>query len=141
MPRYGCGDGARQAPPDRIPPMSIAVARHAHTAGNDRLLVGLILGVMTFWLFAQSTLNIAPVMRAGLGVGPGVMNAAVAFAALFAGIFTVVFGGLADRVGRLRMVRIGFHLSIAGSLLIALAPAGSLGGALLLAGRALQGLS
>ena len=28
--------------------------------GNDRLLVGMILGVLTFWLFAQSTLNDAP---------------------------------------------------------------------------------
>ena len=29
--------------------------------GNDRLLFGMILGVVTFWLFAQSTLNISPV--------------------------------------------------------------------------------
>ena len=28
--------------------------------GNDRLLFGIILGVLTFWLFAQTTLNIGP---------------------------------------------------------------------------------
>src|SRR5207237_9396143 len=32
--------------------------------GNDRLLCGIILGVLTFWLFAQTTLNIAPDMSA-----------------------------------------------------------------------------
>src|SRR5690606_30227897 len=92
-------------------------------------------------LFAQSTLNIAPATAADLGVAAGLMNIAVAAAALFSGIFTVVFGGLADRVGRLRMVRIGFKLAIAGSLLIALAPAGTPGAAMLLSGRTLQGLS
>ena len=30
--------------------------------GNDRLLFGIIMGVVAFWLFAQTTLNIAPDM-------------------------------------------------------------------------------
>ena len=30
--------------------------------GNDTLLFGIILGVLAFWLFAQTTLNIAPPM-------------------------------------------------------------------------------
>ena len=37
--------------------------------GNDRLLLGMILGVVTFWLFAQTTLNIAPDMQRDLGIG------------------------------------------------------------------------
>jgi len=28
--------------------------------GNDKLLFGLIMGVIAFWLFAQTTLNVAP---------------------------------------------------------------------------------
>ncbi len=38
-----------------------ATARAAGTAfhGIDRLLYGMILGVVTFWLFAQTTLDIA----------------------------------------------------------------------------------
>ena len=32
--------------------------------GNDRLLFGIILGVLAFWLFAQTPLNIAPLFRA-----------------------------------------------------------------------------
>src|SRR5690606_17357898 len=53
----------------------------------------------------------------------------------------VVIGGLADRVGRVKTVQIGFYLSIIGSLLIAIAPTGSLATAFLLVGRALQGVS
>lgn len=36
--------------------------------GNDRLLYGIILGVLAFWLFAQTTLNIAPAMATDLQV-------------------------------------------------------------------------
>ena len=36
--------------------------------GNDKLLFGIILGVLAFWLFAQTTLNIAPAMAADLGI-------------------------------------------------------------------------
>ena len=109
--------------------------------GNDRVLFGIILGVITFWLFAQTTLNIAPDMGRDLGLGASTMNTAVAITALFSGIFIVVIGGLADRVGRVRIVRIGFYLSIVGSLLVGLAPAGRWASSLLLTGRALQGLS
>jgi DHA2 family multidrug resistance protein-like MFS transporter len=101
----------------------------------------MILGVITFWLFAQTTLNIAPAMGRDLGLGASTMNIAVSITALFSGIFIVVIGGLADRVGRVRIVRIGFYLSILGSLLVGLAPAGHLASAFLLTGRALQGLS
>ena len=105
------------------------------------MLFGIILGVLTFWLFAQTTLNIAPDMGRDLGLGASTMNTAVALTALFSGIFIVVFGGLADRVGRVRIVRIGFCLSILGSLLVGLAPAGRWATSFLLTGRALQGLS
>lgn len=102
--------------------------------GNDRVLYGIILGVITFWLFAQTTLNIAPDMGRDLGLGASTMNIAVAITALFSGIFIVVIGGLADRVGRVRIVRIGFYLSIVGSLLVGLAPAGAWASAFLLVG-------
>ena len=118
-----------------------AASQSAPFRGNDRVLCGIILGVITFWLFAQTTLNIAPDMGRDLGLGASTMNMAVAITALFSGIFIVVVGGLADRVGRVRIVQIGFYLSILGSVLVGLAPAGRLASALLLTGRALQGLS
>jgi len=109
--------------------------------GNDKLLCGIILGVVTFWLFAQTTLNISPAMGKGLGIDASMMNIAVAITALFSGIFIVVMGGFADRVGRVKIVKVGFYLSILGSLFVGFAPAGTWASAFLLTGRALQGLS
>lgn len=115
--------------------------RESPFRGNDRLLFGIIAGVVAFWLFAQTTLNIAPDMQRDLGMGAGAMNIAVAITSLFSGIFIVVMGGLADRIGRLKITRVGFYLSIAGSLLVAATPRGGLAPLVLLSGRALQGLS
>lgn len=113
----------------------------ARYVGTDRLLFGIILGVLAFWLFAQTTLNIAPTMAADLGVAMSVMNFAVSITALFSGIFIVVLGGLADRAGRVKIVQWGFVLSIVGSLLVGLAPAGALAASSLILGRICQGLS
>ena len=109
--------------------------------GDDKLLYGIILGVLAFWLFAQTTLNIAPTMAADLQVEQSFMNIAVSITALFSGIFIVVIGGLADRVGRVKMVMYGFGFSIVGSLLVGLAPSGGMGGTFLMLGRICQGLS
>jgi DHA2 family multidrug resistance protein-like MFS transporter len=113
----------------------------ARFVGNDRVLFGIIFGVLAFWLFAQTTLNISPVMADDLRIGTNVMNIAVSITALFSGIFIVVAGSLADRFGRVKMVQIGFVLSIAGSLLVGVAPAGGLAPLFLMLGRILQGLS
>ncbi len=99
----------------------------------------MVMGVLTFWLFAQTTLNIAPAMRADLGLDVSIINIAVSITALFSGIFVVVIGGLGDRFGRLKTTKIGLILSIIGSLLIAISPTGTTG--FLMAGRIIQGLS
>lgn len=107
--------------------------------GNDRLLFGIVLGVITFSLFAQTTLNIAPTMRNDLGIGVTSSNLAVSITSLFSGLFIVVMGGISDRVGRIRIMKAGLMLSILGSALIALTPSGN--AAFLIAGRMIQGLS
>jgi DHA2 family multidrug resistance protein-like MFS transporter len=109
--------------------------------GNDRLLFGIILGVLAFWLFAQTTLNIASTMAEDLGIEMSVMNIAVSITALFSGIFIVVVGGAADRIGRVRVVQAGFGFGIVGALLVGLAPSGALATPSLLVGRIAQGLS
>lgn len=109
--------------------------------GNDRLLFGMIFGVLAFWLFAQTTLNINVDMARELGMEQSVMNIAVSITALFSGIFIVVVGGLADRVGRVKIILIGFIFSILGSLLVAITPAGAMSTPFLITGRILQGLS
>ena len=112
-----------------------------HYRGDDRLLFGMILGVLAFWLFAQTTLNIAPPMAADLHMATNVMNIAVSITALFSGIFIVVIGGLADRLGRVKVLMWGFAFSIVGSFLVGFAPPGALATPLLMLGRICQGLS
>jgi MFS transporter, DHA2 family, multidrug resistance protein len=107
--------------------------------GTDKLIIGIVLAVITFWLFAQTTLNIAPEMSADLKVSNELNNIAVSITALFSGIFIVVAGGLADRIGRVKVTYFGLLLSVVGSLLIAMSPAGT--AVFLIAGRILQGLS
>ncbi len=109
--------------------------------GNDKLLFGIILGVLAFWLFAQTTLNINVDMANDLQMDSSMMNIAVSITSLFSGIFIMVMGGLADRVGRLRIIRIGFIFSVIGSLLVGFTPAGSLATPVLICGRIFQGLS
>lgn len=107
--------------------------------GNDKLLTGIVLAVITFWLFAQTTLNIAPTMGADLKISDSLNNLAVSITALFSGIFIVVAGGLADKLGRLKLTNIGLLLNVIGSLLIVISPSGT--ATFLLLGRILQGLS
>jgi DHA2 family multidrug resistance protein-like MFS transporter len=109
--------------------------------GNDKLLFGIILGVLAFWLFAQTTLNINVDMAKDLNMETSVMNLAVSVTSLFSGIFIVVMGGLADRIGRLKIIRIGFAFSILGSLLVGITPEGVMASPILISGRILQGLS
>nr|WP_245873631.1 MFS transporter [Brevibacterium ihuae] len=110
---------------------------------TDRWLAGILLSVITFCLFAQTLLNVIPGIQGELGIAPTIANLAVSITSLFSGIFIVVAGGLADRVGRGRILMIGIGLSIVGSLLIALTPEGmgGLTAGMLLAGRIVQGLS
>ena len=107
--------------------------------GANRLILGIVLAVISFWLFAQTTLNVAPAMREELRISESLNNIAVSITALFSGIFIVVAGGLADRLGRLKITYVGLALSVLGSLLIAISPAGTV--AFLMTGRVIQGLS
>lgn len=110
---------------------------------TDKWLLGIVLAVINFWLFAQTLLNVIPGIQGELGVTRTLGNLAVSITSLFSGIFIVVAGGLADRLGRVKIMHIGIWLSILGSLLIALTPenAGGLTDAMLLGGRIIQGLS
>src|SRR6185295_19010695 len=107
--------------------------------GNDKLIFGIVLAVITFWLFAQTTLNVAPAMRDELRISESLTNIAVSVSALFSGIFIVVAGSLADRLGRVKLTYVGLALGILGSLLIALSPSGT--AVFLMTGRIIQGLS
>ncbi|HET9126583.1 MAG TPA: MFS transporter [Propionibacteriaceae bacterium] len=131
-----------------------AVAHPASTAtfhGNDRVLSGIVAGVLTFWMFAGTVGTVARTILTDINGGaigtiahPLVsldqMNLAVSITALFSGLFIVFLGGLADRYGRVKVAFIGNMLNIIGSAMLVLA-SGSAALPMLLGGRALQGLS
>lgn len=119
---------------------SAAAASSTPYTGNDRALLGLVLAVITFFLFAQTALNIGPIMAADTGVPTPTMNTAISLAALFTGMFIVLGGNLGDRFGRVRILLIGLGLSILACLLIITA-FGPLTSPMMLIGRALQGVS
>lgn len=117
-----------------------SLGRPADFKGNDSALLGIVLAVVTFWLFAQTTMNIGPLMADDVGMPMPVMNIAISLSALFSGMFIVVLGGLGDRYGRVRIVLYGNLLNIGGSLLIAFAVAGA-ATPMIIVGRILQGLA
>ena len=71
--------------------MAATVAAPSRGA-NSSLIVGIVPAVVTFWLFAQTTLNVAPTIRADLQISESLSNIAVTITALFSGIFIVVAG-------------------------------------------------
>lgn len=109
----------------------------SHYQGNDKLVFGIMLGVLTFWLFAQSLVNVAPDVQRDLGIPMGSLNLAISLTALFSGCFIVVAGGLADKFGRVKFTYLGFLLSILGSLMLIMAN----GSIVFSMGRIVQGLS
>lgn len=105
--------------------------------GTNRLVVGIVFGVITFWLFAQTMLNIGPAVQADLGISSSILNIAISLTGLFSGMFMVGSGAMADKFGRVKLTKIGMILSIIGSLCLVLAQ----GPVLLIIGRVVQGFS
>jgi MFS transporter, DHA2 family, multidrug resistance protein len=114
--------------------------------GNDKLLLGIVLAVMSFWLFAMTAGTVAPAILEDINVGGNLyvdvnsMNLAVSITALFSGLFIVLMGGIADKYGRVRVTLAGIVLNIVGSAVLVLA-SGAIALPMLLAGRALQGFA
>ena len=93
--------------------------------GNDKVLAGIVCGVLTYWLFAQTTFNVAPSMQKDLHFDANTMSIPISITALICGIFIVVLGGFADRFGRVKIAVWGNVLGLLGALIIALLPSGS----------------
>lgn len=104
---------------------------------DNKLLVGIVLSILTYWLFAQSFLNIGPKIQATFGASPDIVNISVSLTSFVTGVFMVVAGNISDRIGKVKMTRIALILSIIGSLMLIIS--GNV--TLLLLGRIVQGFS
>lgn len=120
-----------------MPSAEHRAAAFAPFQGNDRLILGMVLGVLTFWLFAQSTVNIVPAIQQDVAIPLPSLNLAISLTALLSGCFIVAAGGAADRLGRVRITYLGFMLSIVGCLCLLFARSTPL----FVTGRIIQGLS
>ena len=105
--------------------------------GTNKMIIGIVFGVLTFWLFAMAMVNVVPAVQKDLGVSLGVLNIAISLTALFSGMFIVAAGGIADKIGRKKITYLGLILSVIGSLCLVFAT----GPVLLIIGRVIQGLS
>jgi len=115
----------------------------ASRQGNGRLITGIVLLVLTFWMFAQSMqAALIPVIARDFGITQDpaqmdLLNFAASITPLFSAACIVAAGGLADRYGRMRFAITGVVLSVMGSAIVAL----STGVNMLIVGRVLQGIS
>ena len=75
--------------------------------GTRKLLIGIVLAVITFWLFANSLINVIPNLQTSFGSYLSTISIAVSLTALFCGMFVVGAGSLADYFGRVRLTIIG----------------------------------
>ncbi|MDP9801335.1 DHA2 family multidrug resistance protein-like MFS transporter [Arcanobacterium wilhelmae] len=111
--------------------------------GTERLLWGIVLAVLTYWLFAGALGNLVSVVVQSIGtahISEAIVSLAAPLAGLFSGLFIVLAGGLADRIGRVKVTLWGIAIGALGSLLVAFS-AGAVAIPFMLIGRALQGIS
>ncbi len=126
------------------PPAVKAPAKQGYQ-GTDKLLLGIVLAVMGFWLFAGTAGTVAPAIMNDINatneyLDVNSMNLAVSITSLFSGLFIVLMGGIADKFGRVKITLLGVIMNAVGSALLIFAT-GALALPLLISGRALQGFA
>ena len=102
-----------------------------------QVLLGMCIGVSVYWLFALSMGPLLPGIGRELGVNVPDLALPMSLAGLVSGICIMPAGGLADRVGRLLMTRLGLVAGLLGMLMCGLATNVEW----LIVGRFLQGLA
>ena len=89
--------------------------------GTNKMITGIVFGVITFWLFAQAMVNVVPAVQEDLGVSPGTLNIAISLTALFSGFLSLLQVDLQIKLDGKKLPYIGLILSIIGSLCLVFA--------------------
>src|SRR5690625_2133934 len=111
--------------------------KQTYRSGN-LIILGIVLSIITYWLFAQAFLNIGPhVQETYAGASAGIINLSISLTSLITGIFMVAAGNFSDKLGKVKITYAGIILSIIGSLLIVITAST----AVLIIGRIVQGFS
>ena len=101
------------------------------------LVLAACLAVLTYWMFAQSFINIGASVQHTFGAVDTTLNLSISIVAFVTGIFMVGAGDVADKVGNLKMTKLGLMLSIIGCICLISTHLT----AFLIIGRIFQGLS
>ncbi|WP_434778910.1 MFS transporter [Neisseria sp. Ec49-e6-T10] len=106
---------------------------------SDKMLLGFVLAMLTFWLFSLSLNSVVDKLIADptLNIPSAQIALGITITALFSGCFIVVAGGIGDKIGQLKITYTGLALTIIGSLLLIFAT----NAFMFITARILQGLS
>ncbi|HHQ7219710.1 TPA: MFS transporter [Staphylococcus aureus] len=110
---------------------------NTQSSPRSNIIIAIMLSALTYWLFAQSFINIGPLVGQTYQTSPAVLNLSISLTSFATGIFMVAAGDIADKIGQLRMTYMGLIISMIASLLLIISDIT----ALLIIGRILQGLS
>ncbi|HFJ4837486.1 TPA: MFS transporter [Staphylococcus aureus] len=110
---------------------------NTQSSPRSNIIIAIMLSALTYWLFAQSLINIGPLVGQTYQTSPAVLNLSISLTSFATGIFMVAAGDIADKIGQLRMTYMGLIISMFASLLLIISDIT----ALLIIGRILQGLS
>ena len=110
---------------------------NTQSSPRSNIIIAIMLSALTYWLFAQSFINIEPLVGQTYQTSPAVLNLSISLTSFATGIFMVAAGDIADKIGQLRMTYMGLIISMFASLLLIISDIT----ALLIIGRILQGLS
>ncbi|HHW6583898.1 TPA: MFS transporter [Staphylococcus aureus] len=110
---------------------------NTQSSPRSNIIIAIMLSALTYWLFAQSFINIGPLVGQTYQTSPAVLNLSISLTSFATGIFMVAAGDIADKIGQLRMTYMGLIISMFASLLLITSDIT----ALLIIGRILQGLS
>lgn len=105
--------------------------------GTNRLLLGMCLGVSTYWLFALAITALVPTITTAFGISADELGLPISITALMSGVFIVPAGSIADKIGRVKVARAGLVLAMIGAAVCGLAENTTI----LTVGRALQGIA
>lgn len=110
---------------------------NTQSSPRSNIIIAIMLSALTYWLFAQSFINIGPLVGQTYQTSPAVLNLSISLTSFATGIFMVAAGDIVDKIGQLRMTYMGLIISMFASLLLIISDIT----ALLIIGRILQGLS
>ncbi|MGU3218803.1 MFS transporter [Staphylococcus aureus] len=87
---------------------------NTQSSPRSNIIIAIMLSALTYWLFAQSFINIGPLVGQTYQTSPAVLNLSISLTSFATGILMVAAGDIADKIGQLRMTYMGLIISMLG---------------------------